>query len=368
MRIFIFLSWLLFFGQQALAQQQPASSVFLETAGEGSVRFYFDDHYYLVDRNCTFKTIERVAGFDVKSNQFDGRFTDFDNQGKIVAEGSYTQGKKNGPFKAYHPNGVLKWETRFVDDRPEGPWEYYYPDGRLMLHLQFDSTRVRVITFQDQRGRQRVKNGNGLYDFKVPFEGYNPYGYPFVRHRGRLKGGLPHGYWEVFFQTEGNQSELIAEEEYKDGLLREGLDLIQQRPYRSVQYSIFPTASFLRAESLISKPCSYDDHVGFTAYLSQYLTRSFSRVALPDLQTRTFAVTLRVDREGQSSAWKLSEPLHDELDDGLLTVLQTLDYFIPSVRDDELINDELTLRGELSLNEEGRLEFHSISIEREAGS
>src|SRR5690606_21739780 len=144
------------------------------------------------------------------------------------------------------PSGALKWETRFADDHPEGSWKYYYPDGQLMMHLQFQDNQAKVITLRDRRGRQRVKEGKGTYDFKVPFLGYNPYGYPFVRHRGRLKEGLPGGFWQVFFQSQEGENELIAEEHYQNGLLKEGLDLIQDAPYQTVRYSILPPTAFLR--------------------------------------------------------------------------------------------------------------------------
>lgn len=362
MRYLLALYYILLLIHPAAAQQD--SSVFFESAGDGLVRFYYDDNYYLVDKNCEFKAFERLAAFDVKSSQLDGRFTDFNTTGNIVMEGAYENGKKEGIFHAYHQNGTLKWETRFVNDRPEGPWAYYYPDGRPMLTVLFDSTSAKIISFTDQRGRQRVKDGNGMYDFKVPFQGYNPYGYPFVKHRGRLKDGLPNGYWQVFFQTEGNQSELIAEEQYKNGLLEEAMDLIQQTPYKAARYSIIPVEGFIRAESLISKPCSYDDFVGFTVYLSGYLTSAFSDVSLPDLQEESFQFKVKVDKNGTPSQLEVTDGVSPEINDAFLTVLRSIDHFVPSVADDELIDDELTINGVLTPDLNGQFEFHSIAIDR----
>lgn len=366
MRYLLSLCFMLFLMHSAAAQQE--SSVFFEPTGNGLVRFYYDDNYYLVDKNCTFKAFERLASFDVKSSQFDGRFTDYNTRGNIVMEGAYENGKKEGIFQAYHPNGALKWETHFVNDRPKGRWAYYYPDGRPMLTVLFDSTSARIITFTDQRGRQRVKDGNGMYEFKVPFQGYNPYGYPFLKHRGRLKDGLPHGYWQVFFQTEGNQSELIAEEQYQNGLLEEGMDLIQQIPYKAARYSIVPVEGFIRAESLISKPCSYDDFVGFTVYLSGYLTRAFSDVSVPELEEESFQFKVKVNKDGVPSQLALTDEVSPEINEAFLTVLRSIDHFVPSVAGDQLIDDELTISGVLTPDGNGQFEFHSISIERKNGS
>ena len=366
MRAVILLCWMILGTLSTIAQ--PSQTVFLETVNATTVRFFFDENYFLVDKDCVFKSVERVAGFDVTSSQLDGRFTDFDQQGNVILEGNYRNGRKEGLFQAYHPNGVKKWETRFLNNLPVGLWEYYYPDGRPMLTLEVDSTQTQILSYTDRRGRPRVKNGSGLYDFKIPMQGYNPYGYSFLRYRGRLKDGKPNGYWEIFFQSEDQQSERVAEEEYKNGRLQSGMDLIQQAPYRSLRYNFLPFESFVRGETLISKQCSYDDFSGFTLYLANHLTTAFAQATTPPANEQTFELVFQVSVAGETSSWLTTKSINEEMDQAILLVLQSVDYFVPSVKNDVLIDDKITLSGVVSADERGQLEFHSLSIGRENGS
>ena len=56
---------------------QDEKPVFYEKLDQGLIRFYFDKYYYLVSKECEFKTIERVSKFDFAKQVFDGEFRDF---------------------------------------------------------------------------------------------------------------------------------------------------------------------------------------------------------------------------------------------------------------------------------------------------
>ena len=237
---------------------QSQKQVFFESAGDKMVRFYFDANYFLVDKDCEFKTIERLAGFDGSTNKYIGSFTDFDVQGKPLLEGSYSNGERSGLFKAYHPNGVIKWEVNFVNNIPLGDWKYYYPDGKLLMRVEFSPESAKIMEFYDTRGRAMVQEGNGRFEFRTPVQGYNPYGYLFVRQKGRLKGGVPDGYWQIFYEA-GKISDLIAEEIYDKGIFKGGSDLINEREYKTPIFSLLPPENFFSAERFISKNCNFDE-------------------------------------------------------------------------------------------------------------
>src|SRR5690606_10685169 len=94
--------------------------VFYERESGATVRFFYDDHYYLVDKNCELKAIELVRPYDVQPLWFIGECVDFDNDGMLILEGNYVDGKKHDDFKAYHPNAQLKWQASYVQGIPEG--------------------------------------------------------------------------------------------------------------------------------------------------------------------------------------------------------------------------------------------------------
>src|SRR5690606_25679128 len=124
---------------------------------------------------------------------FEGEFVDFNAAGRAILRGQYAGGKKEGKFTAYHPNGQVKWTVSFRNDVPSGPWLLYYPDGKPLLEVEYGATGTAIRNFWDARGRQRVTDGNGRYDFEIPADGYNPYGYVRYRRRGRVVDGRPHG-------------------------------------------------------------------------------------------------------------------------------------------------------------------------------
>src|SRR5690606_16233589 len=84
------------------------NSIFYEQESGDIVRVFYDDHYYLVDRNWEFKAIERVGRYDLQRQILIGAIADFDNHGRLILEGSYVDGRKHGDFRAYHPNRRLK--------------------------------------------------------------------------------------------------------------------------------------------------------------------------------------------------------------------------------------------------------------------
>lgn len=121
-----------------------------EPASKGYMRFFYDDNYYLVDKDCEFKAIERVAQYDTITFKFNGEFKDFLSNGRLILHGAYKNGIKHGNYTAYHPNGEIKWETVYVEGKESGEWKYYYPDGKplLVLSLAEDDFRICLQNYR----------------------------------------------------------------------------------------------------------------------------------------------------------------------------------------------------------------------------
>lgn len=350
--------------------QQPdttAKATLFEKAPMGLVRFYFDDHYYLVDKDCTFKSIERVSQFLVEKNVFHADFRDFDRNGTVVLTGYHDQGVKEGPFKAYHPDGTLKWEVTFEQDRPTGDWKYYYPDGKPMLTVNYDEAIVRIMAFWDRRGRQRIKDGNGNYEFRMPFVFYNEYGYPFFERKGRVKNGVPRGYWTTHMVDDNGKKILYTEEVFNDaGMLSDGYNLFLDATYRTPM-AFIPMSYFYTAERLLSKPCSFDDYSGFNTYLSEKFSAMLrSSPTLTNIEDK-FSYEVSLDREGNPTDVTLKDALATkELNRYLEMVLNEIPFYFPSLDEEgNTVADTLTVYGNLSINDAGQFHFHSFRIVRE---
>ena len=60
--------------------------------------------------------------------------TDVPFTGKItgIAEGSFKNGKKEGPWVEYHDNGQLFGKGNYKKGKREGPWVTYLHNGQLV--------------------------------------------------------------------------------------------------------------------------------------------------------------------------------------------------------------------------------------------
>lgn len=349
----------------SVSAQDSISNVYFERVGESEVRFFYDHNYFLTDKNCEFKSIERLAGFDRSTNKFNGRFTDINADGVRILTGSYTQGVKNGSFVAYHPNQQIKWEVTFQNDRPTGFWNYFYPDGKPYLSVSFHDSTTRIVSQWDRRGKLSVNQGNGRYDFRNPIDGFSEYGFGFYSMNGRIKDGLPHGAWNVYFENpEAKQSEYAAEEFYRDGVFLRGYNFFDDAEYKRPAYGILPYDNFYRAETLIFKQCTYDDFAGFTAYIAEYLRSAFQLVQLPNSTTSDFAFEVRVRKDGTPRGSKIVKPLPAEINDDFKKVIESIPFYIPSFKDGEYIDDTITVFGTLTSGPDNMLQFQTHHIER----
>ncbi|GGH31197.1 hypothetical protein FAZ19_21955 [Sphingobacterium alkalisoli] len=373
----LLLIYALFYGNLCWAQQDSVSKpIFFEQAPQGLVRFFFDQNYYLVDKNCPYKYIERVVGFIPSKNQFHGEFKDFGPNGHILLSGNYINGKKDGIFKAYHPNGKLKWETTFKDGEYFGEWNYYYPDGKPMLFLEFDTADYAIKQMWNQKGKQIVTDGEGKYDFTMPIIGFTEHGFTFYNRKGKIKNGKPEGIWQVMLGDHQKTNYYIGEEYYENGIrhrVHHVYDFFNY--YRASltnlkEFSILPNDYFGLAELLLSKNCSFDDFSGFSIYLAKRFTTSknlLNRQIEGDFQaTIQYKVAVSLEEEPKVIEINFPDSLPPDTKEALETIIRDVPYYLHSYKDGQEIDDMLTVTFNIT-NSPDELIFHSVRIQREKG-
>lgn len=262
---------------KANAQQENKSTLFEYTV-DSLVRFYYDENYYLVDKHCEFKAIERIARFIPKTYEFNGAFKDFNNAGRLILEGTYVNGKKEGIFKAYHPNGALKWETVFKNDNISGHWKYYYPDEKPMLFLSIKDSLIHFDQFWQNDGEQTIINGEGKYNMTIPIIGFTDHGYTQYNVSGNVKNGRQDGQWKTQFVKEDKKNSLVPlfTENFENGLLtnRPTSNFVSfySLDAKIENFDFVPTSHFLRAQQLVAKGCTFDEHTNFDNFLARKFT------------------------------------------------------------------------------------------------
>lgn len=344
--------------------------LYYENAPNGQTRFFYDDRYFLADKGCQFKAIERVANYDFQQRMFIGPFIDFNNRGRAILRGSYQYGKKDGKFTAYHPNGQIKWEGAYMQDVPDGLWKYFYPDGKPLLEVEYGYEGVRIQNFWDRRGRQRVTNGNGQYEFAIEADGYNEFGYIRYNRKGKVVNGRPHGNWIIEYVFDDEKKEGAGHELYQNGSFIRGYESYKDEEFFDApRYRLLPEDFFTRAEALIGKECSIDEYSGFTGYLSQHLEDWFKGELdeMPDPLKIRF--TVAVNPAGEPRKIEMETTFaRKRYADLLMEGLQWVGFWFPSFADDKFINDTLTVTMEAFPDvAERKLRFFEVKIRREKG-
>ena len=70
-----------------------------------------------------------------------GLITTFREDGSLLAETTYNQGVRHGPYRDYWSNGLMSCEGQYVCGMREGEWRFYNLDGNLGNVLQFEADR-----------------------------------------------------------------------------------------------------------------------------------------------------------------------------------------------------------------------------------
>ncbi len=120
-----------------------------------------NDTKIIENKNSQGIIIERFQIIKEKSGEVKhGLYERFDDQGRLVEQSNYVNGKLegirklfengvleseetrvadqfHGPYKAYHPNGQLRMEANYIHDVITGDVKVYYPSGKLKEIVRF---------------------------------------------------------------------------------------------------------------------------------------------------------------------------------------------------------------------------------------
>ncbi len=372
---YLFLALFICLGSVKTTFAQDAVATVFEKGPNNTIRFYYDYEYYLVDKNCEFKTIERVAEFDIPTNKFNGQFRDFASNGRTVLSGNYVKGSKEGDFIAYYPDGTQKWQATFVNNQPQGPIKYYYPDGKPMLELIAANANTYIKQYWDKEGNQDVKDGEGQIDITLPIIGFTEHGYTKYKTTGKVKDGLPDDIWNTSFITEDKKPRaiLLMISTYENGQLRarEINDYFTDMliDYNTLSFS--PIEAFHIAELLQSKNCTFDEHTGFNSFIAKKFTRFLidNRKYVDEEGTIALNYTARVAKTGLVFTSTLTESSRELSRNERLMFERMIDqiqYYLPSYLDNKSIDDRLNISLQIYISGD-KIVIPPVQIVREKG-
>jgi antitoxin component YwqK of YwqJK toxin-antitoxin module len=367
-KLYIVLAYI-FFGSIVLAQEIR----YKEKANENYTRFFYDDNYYLVDKDCEFKAIERVAQYDTVNWEFNGEFKDFNSQGKLLLHGFYRDGIRNGKFTAYHPNGQIRWESEYVENKEKGLWKYYYPDGKPMLTLAFDNDDFQFVDFWDTFGIQKITNGEGEYEMTFPIKGFTDHGFTSYLKKGKISKGKPEGSWLTSFIIDDRKKKFVPifNQSFIEGkqdsyaISPEFLD--QFIAYED--FYIVPSDFFSRAESFIVYDCNFDSYSGFIMHNIKKFNHYLSDNKFDYAGPFEFKVIYEVSNKGLVNSMEILEIPEDFVKSDINKInalFESVEYFIPSIQNGKQIRDNIILTANFLATSKATTLQH-LKVERENG-
>jgi len=125
-----------------------------------------------------------------------GRWKDFYPNGKILAEGQYTDNRRTGTWKFYNLLQKIEQTGAYNNGRPDGLWKWYYENGTLLREEEyFQGQRDGLCTEYSETGEViaegQYSDGekNGEWKFK----------YGDFTEEGKYIIGLKDGLWKAYF-------------------------------------------------------------------------------------------------------------------------------------------------------------------------
>jgi len=209
----LIITFILTFGvAEAHSKSNKKDTVLLEyfkRIGTDSAYLYLTDKFQLTEPPCA--QVVRKTG--VNKNGFqDGPYKDLTLEGKLLGNGSYSKGLRNGVFNAYHMNGTLKSSGRFVDDKPIGDWKHFDEIGVLVKEVIYDEKNLE-INLITTNGKKLIRNGSGKFKGQV----YSLVLNQTIYASGRVIYGVMEGKWRIWERTSTGEEKTLAIEYFDNG-------------------------------------------------------------------------------------------------------------------------------------------------------
>ncbi len=139
-----------------------------------------------------------------------GKWKDFYADGKLEAEGQYTDNRRTGMWKFYTSSGKVEQTGNYNNGRPDGLWKWYYDNGALLREEEyFQGQRDGAFTEYSPSG-EVITSGQYTSDEK---NGEWKYQIGDDTAEGKYIAGLMDGMWKSYY----NDGELRFKCNYTQG-------------------------------------------------------------------------------------------------------------------------------------------------------
>jgi uncharacterized protein len=156
-----------------------------------------------------------------------GKWKDLYPDGKVLAEGQYSNNRRSGQWKFYNLQSKVEQTGSYNNGRPDGLWKWYYENGALLREEEyFQGQRDGICTEYSAEGeiiaQGQYSDGerNGVWKFKSGG----------ITEEGKYITGLKDGIWKSYYPNgklkfKGNfvqdNPDGLQSNYYEDGKIKE---------------------------------------------------------------------------------------------------------------------------------------------------
>ncbi len=166
---------------------------FLEGVGNHKVKIYLNGIFQIAFKNCAKYYL--ITEFADTSLLIKDSVKVYYKNNKRFLTGAYKNGEPHGKFTMYYKNGRIKMSFEYENGKRSKLWQSYSPKGKLIKQVYYKNRNEYLIEMYDKKGKQIVKNGNGVFDDKIHLITTNDH---LIRVVGKVKKGLFDGEWKFY--------------------------------------------------------------------------------------------------------------------------------------------------------------------------
>jgi antitoxin component YwqK of YwqJK toxin-antitoxin module len=155
--------------------------------GKVSNAFIYNDNGVLLSEGIVDETGNR-----------NGKWKDLYSDGKIQAEGQYTDNRRTGKWKFYTREGKTEQTGSYNNGRPDGLWTWYYDNGTILREEEYFQGQRDGLYTEYSEGGEIIAQGqysdgekNGAWKYK----------YGDFSEEGKYIIGLRDGLWKSYYNN-----------------------------------------------------------------------------------------------------------------------------------------------------------------------
>lgn len=133
-----------------------------------------------------------------EAGKYNGKWKDYFADGKIRAEGQYTDSRRTGQWKFYSLTGKIEQTGGYNNGRPDGVWNWYYEDGTLLKEEEYFQGQRDGISTEYSPAGEIIAQGqysdgeqNGEWKYKSGE----------LTESGKYITGLKDGIWKTYYSN-----------------------------------------------------------------------------------------------------------------------------------------------------------------------